>query len=197
MILRHWRQLAIAAGVVFAAGLLVGWWLFRPDAPVRETAAPAITLPSGAIVAARIPDAPLPPVAREAARELRGETVRAGTVVVQPDSLVSASLDTGSPDKPCTCAPVKLDWSLTRLDDGSSRMSFWTGDGRITEAIDIPFVSIRGKRQPRWSALAFYGPDGYGGGATRRLGRLPVEVGAVGLKVRGEVVGMAVAKFSW
>lgn len=199
---------AICAGAGAIAGFLLAWWIWR-EAPVVEGPAPAIELPSGAVVAERVPDAPLPPVAREAARELRGEVARAGSVTIQPravqagvgESGQSAGSDAGDvgsnptagnrPPSVCVCDPITLDWTLTSLRDGSSRMSWYTDDGEITEAVDIPVAPVRMRRDRPWAAGASWTPGKreYGLWATRDVG--PLVIGAeVQQREREGLVGM-------
>lgn len=135
-------------------GAALTWWLLR-DVPAAETAAPRVDLPSGAVVAERIPDAPLPPVAAEAARELGGTVARAGSVVVEPRP---ATADVVEPDRPggapqCLCRldPLRLDWTLTNVADGQ-RMSWYTDSGTILSATDIPVAPVRMRRDRRWAA---------------------------------------------
>lgn len=146
-------------------GFLLAWWILR-DVPVVEPYAPAVTLPSGAVVAERVPDAPLPPVAREAARELGGTIARAGSVTVQPrtpDAAPSETPAAGSavPAASCLCkpAPVRFDWSLIGLDDGTYRMAVDSPDGTITSATDIPVSGVSVRRERPWAAGVSYSMD--------------------------------------
>src|SRR5690606_6105242 len=99
-------------------------------------------------VAERVPDAPLPPVATEAARELGGTVARAGSVTVQPTGKDSLPVD-----GICLCRPdpIRIDWSLTSTDSGQ-RMAFYTDDGTITDAVDIPVTSVSMRRERPWAA---------------------------------------------
>lgn len=170
--MRYATHLACAA-----LGFLLAWWIWR-DVAAPEPYAPAQELPSGAVVAERVPDAPLPPVAREAARELGGTVARAGSVTAQPT--VKESL---TADGICLCAPdpVRVDWTLTSLRDGSSRMSWYTDDGEITEAVDIPVAPVRMRRDRPWAAMAYYLPTEQAGAVTieRDLWRGRVAAGAM------------------
>lgn len=181
------KRYAICAGAGALVGFLLAWWIWR-DVPVVEPYAPAMTLPSGAVVAERVPDAPLPPVAREAARELGGTVARAGSVTVQP--VVKQSLTT---DGICLCVPdpVRVDWTLTSLRDGSSRMSWYTDDGAITEAVDIPVSGGSVRRARPWAAGASWTPGKreYGLWATRDVGRLVIGA-EVQQREREGLVGM-------
>src|SRR5690606_15693537 len=160
--------------------------------------APAIVLPSGAVVAARAPGADLPPVAAEAARELGGTVARAGTVVVQPsldkapDSLDSESglLDI------CLCKPLKLDWSLTNV-AAAQRMSFYTDDGTILSATDTPAASIRLHRERLWAAGVSVSMDmsqrrAAGLWVDRDVGRL-----RLGLELSQREGGAAAVRVGW
>jgi hypothetical protein len=191
------NRYAICAAAGAIAGFLLAWWIWRPVSPI-ETAAPAVTLPSGAVVAERVPDAPLPPVAAEAARELRGEVARAGSVTVQPrtpDAAPSETPAAGSavPAALCLCKPdpITLDWTMTTLRDGSSRMSWYTDDGEITGATDIPVSTVSVRRERPWAAGASWTPGKreYGLWATRDVG--PFVIGAeVQQRGREGLVGM-------
>lgn len=182
--------------LTFLAGFLLAWWIHRPVS-VRETAAPAITLPSGGVVAPRIePPAELPKVAKEAAKATGGKPARVGHVTVQPNSNplehAESVLKESGESFNCTCEPVRVDWSLIEAKDGF-RMAFDTPSGVIIDSSDRPLIPIGSRPEPRWSVLGGYSPDGYLAGATRRLGRLPVEVGGVAVKFRGEWGAFAVA----
>jgi hypothetical protein len=173
------------------AGFLLAWWIWRPVSPI-ETAAPAMTLPSGAVVAERAPDAPLPPVAREAARELGGQTARAGHVVVQPTGKESLPVD-----GVCLCKPdpVRVDWSLTSTKTGQ-RMAFFSPDGAIVEAADIPVTSVRHANKP-WAAGVSVSLDmsqrrAYGAFVDRDIGRL-----RVGLEISQRDGGTATLRAGW
>src|SRR5262245_7167063 len=58
----------IAIGLVI--GLAVGWYLWRPPAPVHEDHAKEVALPSGGIVLEREPEAPVPAPIKQAVKEL-------------------------------------------------------------------------------------------------------------------------------
>lgn len=131
-----------------AVGAALVFMLLRPVAPVPEPPAPAIDLPSGGIVAEVAPGAPLPDVAKESAKVLDGQTARAGHVVVQPTGKESLTVD-----GICLCRPdpIRIDWSLTSTDSGQ-RMAFYTDDGTITDAVDIPVSGLSVRRERPWAA---------------------------------------------
>jgi hypothetical protein len=225
---KYWKPVGIAFAVGAILGFWLGWRIHRPVS-IRETAAPAIALPSGAIIAERVPDAPLPPVAKEAAKHLGGKVARAGSVTIQaravqagmgeagntagsnagdvgsnptagnrPPSLLSTlsnstqpqSLESGERDNlACSCEPVRVDWSLIGLPDGSSRMAF-ASDATILEASDTPAASTRYSRQTKWAVggLVEFTSDGdrrYGAWVDRDLG--PFRVGVEASHGRGGV----------
>lgn len=177
-------------GAVVGAALV--FMLLRPVAPVPEPPAPAIDLPSGGIVAEVAPGAPLPDVAKEAARELGGTVARAGHVVVQPTGKESLPVD-----GVCLCKPdpVRVDWSLTSTKTGQ-RMAFFSPDGAIVEAADIPVTSVRHASKP-WAAGVSVSVDmsqrrAYGVFVDRDIGRL-----RVGLEISQRDGGAATAKVGW
>jgi hypothetical protein len=202
------------AGVGLVAGLIIGWLLWRPVS-IRETPAPSITLPSGTVIAERVPDAQLPPMSQEAAKAVKGKVQRAGHVTVKPRDLSTistpansgsrdgeaqyepSSYGTGRPASTCSCEPVRVDWSLIGLKDGSSRMAFATDDGAIIKAVDIPVSSTRFSKPKRWAVGATYSLDrsgrkAYGAFVDRDLGpfRLGVEADQ-----RGSVVARVGVRF--
>jgi hypothetical protein len=171
---KYWKPVGIAFAVGAVLGFWLGWRVHRPVS-IRETAAPQVTLPSGGIVAERTPGKPLPPIAKEAARELKGKPTRGGHVTVQPrtsDAAPSEMPVAGSagPASLCSCAPVRVDWSLIGLPDGSSRMAF-ASDATILQAIDIPVDSASyGKPKP-WAVGVSYSTERtWGGWVTRDAG---------------------------
>lgn len=202
------RGQLLGAAVSLLAGLLLGRWLWHPT-PFEEPHAPAIYLPDGGVVAERVPEAPLPPVAQEAARELGGAVARAGSVTIQPravqagvgESGQSAGSDAGDggsnppagnrPPSVCLCDPITLDWTLTSLRDGSSRMSWYTDDGAITGATDIPVSSVSVRRDRPWAAGVSWTPGRreYGLWASRDVGRLVIGA-EVQQREREGLVGM-------
>jgi hypothetical protein len=177
-------QLIIYA-VIMIFGIVVGYKL-APDQPkvVSESHAPAIQLPSGALVAERVPDAPVPQPIVQAAKEVGGRVVQAGSVTVKPTQI--------------DCPEVKIDWGLTEQKDKTKRMTFYTEDGTILTATDIPVKSTTIKVHPKWSA-GVIAPIGEWSGAgpvvERHFGKLSVGVAAV--KIHDEWQGLATVKVSW
>jgi hypothetical protein len=197
---KYWKPV----GIAFAVGAVLGFWLgWRVNRPVsiRETAAPAVTLPSGAVIAERVPDKPLPPVAKEAAKALKGKPTRGGHVVVQPallstpsNSTQPQSLESGERDNlACSCAPVRLDWALLDV-DGGQRMALQAFGGTITSAVDTPVGVTRFGRPKLWAAggLVEFTSDGdkrYGLWLDRELGPfvLGVEASHGSTGIAGEI----------
>lgn len=203
------RARAIQTAACVLVGLLLGWWIWHPRPAPAEGEALARTLPkSGAEVLARDPAAEVPKPIKDAIKESGGKVERVVRLTVQPRPVqeaaesehVAASVHTGqlptetdlvAAPPPCSCAPVQVDLALVRMEDGTRRALALGTNGEQIAGMDIPFTLPAQRADPRWSALALYGPDGYGGGGTRRIG--PVELGAAAIKFRGEVAAFAVA----
>lgn len=181
-----YRSHVITAGVALLIGGIVGFWL-APDQPkvVAESHAPAIQLPSGGYVAERVPDAPVPQSIRKAAKEVGGRVARAGTATVKPTQV--------------DCPEVKIDWGLTEQKDKSHRMTFYTDDGTIVGATDIPVSSTTVKVHPKWTVGAIAPIDNFSGAGPmvqRHFGKLTV--GAAAVKDRaGDWQGMVSVGVSW
>lgn len=198
---------AITGAVCLLFGLFIGWWLWHPRT-VIEPPAPAVKLPTGGLVLERAPDALVSPAAAEDALAAGGKLERAVSITVRPNPIPAPAPSEPQPSHPpgnvqaeaapvpgCSCEDVTVDLALIRMPDDTMRVTARARGGELLGGIDVPVVSrATAAPEPRWSALAMYGPDGYGVGATRKLGRLPIEVGAVALKFRGEAAAFAVAK---
>lgn len=208
------RTIALVLGGVLV-GLALGWQLWRPPAPVVETYAPELRQPDSSLVLERTPD----PTARPRHAIPAGAVVeRVATVTVQPDQVVHAAGDPVSnavPSKhphptdsstaaeistPCRCAPVHVDLSLVRLEDGSRRVIASARGGTVLGGVDVPVESAAPARVLRWAAGPEYdlvarrwgGFVDYDAGALPLLG-LPVRVGAsVTPDAKGVRVGLRV-----
>lgn len=200
------RPYLIGAAIGAAVALLLCWWM-RPQ-PVPEPAAPPVHLPTGGLVLERDPAAPVPQAAAEDAGAARGKLERAVSITVRPNPIPAPAPSEPQPSHPpgnvqaeaapvpgCSCEDVTVDLALIRMRDDTMRVTARARGGELLGGIDVPMVSrALAAPEPRWSALAMYGPDGYGGGGARRLGRLPLEVGAAAIKFRGEWGVFAVAQ---
>lgn len=177
---------AIVAAVFLLIGGVIGFKL-APDQPkvMSESHAPAIQLPSGALVAERVPDAPVPQSIKKAAKEVGGRVARAGSVTVKPTQQ--------------DCPPVTIDWGLTEQKDKTHRMTFYTDDGTIVAATDIPVNSVTVKTYPKWTVGAIAPIDnlsGVGPSVQRHFGKLSVGVAAV-KNVDDKWQGMVSIGVSW
>lgn len=166
-------------------GGFIGYNLKPSEVKFVETPAPSIELPSGALVAQRV-DINVPPPApiQVAAKELKGKTVRAGTVEVKPTQE--------------ECEPLKIDWGLVKLNDGN-RMVFSTNDGQIIAATDIPIESTTITKHPKWTLGAIAPADnlsGVGPMVQRHFGKLSVGAGAMKMKTDGWT-GSVIVAVSW
>lgn len=195
------RLVTFMAGAAIGAvlAMLVASLLSRPDPLIPEPPAPAIELPSGGLVAERLPPpAVLPEVAKEAAAATGGKPVRVGQAVVEPArstmGAVEPDPDTGAPLCVCRPAPITVDWSLIQTRDGH-RVAFATDDGVILSATDRPLVLTR--REPKWAAGVTFSMDAdqrrsVGAFVDRDVGRM-----RLGLEISQRDGGAATAKVGW
>ena len=159
-----WPIIAAVLGAL--AGLLLGWWIWRPVS-IRETAAPARELPSGGLVVERAPEAPVPKDTTIAAREAGGELIRTISVTVQPNPApaptaspvvtsaippVEAADPAAAPAPGCSCEPVTVDLGLVRMPDRTHRVVATARGGTILSAIDIPLEPATFRRARPWAA---------------------------------------------
>lgn len=182
-----WRSNLVVAGIFLIIGGIIGFKL-APDQPkvVTESHAPAIQLPSGGYVAERVPDAPVPPSIKKAAKEAGGRVARAGSVTVKPNQ--------------ADCPPVTIDWGLTEQKDKTHRMTFYSDDGKIITATDIPVKSTTIMLHPKWTVGVIAPIDNYKGAGPsieRHFGKLSVGVAAVKMKGEDSYTGLASIKVSW
>ncbi|HEY9103779.1 hypothetical protein, partial [Chitinimonas sp.] len=86
---------------------------------------------------------------------------------------------------PESFAPVTVDYSLVREQDGGRRMVFSSSNGEVLDAVDIPLEPAPVPTEPpRWTASVLYKPGGgYGAGVSRNLGQ--ASVGGLALKPPG------------
>lgn len=150
-------------------GLLIGWRLWRPSAPVIEGPAAAVALPkTGAIAIERDPKAAVPPKVSAAAKELnpKAKLTRAATLTVQPTQV--------------GCAPVTVDLGTVAMPDHTERLVARSDGATITGGIDIPIATAQVVKEMKWAAGASYSPvdRAYGVFIDRDLGpfRLSAEL---------------------
>lgn len=149
------RALAIALGGMLV-GLALGWQLWRPAAPVVETYAAPVRQADWSLVLERKPD----PAARPRHEIPAGAVVeRVATVTVQPEQVLAHETPlsgnrniSDSAIPPCSCAPVHVDLSLVRLEDGSRRVVASARGGTVLGGVDVPVESAAPPRVLRWAA---------------------------------------------
>jgi hypothetical protein len=169
------------------AGLALGFQLWGGEQPVVETPAPAVRQPDQSLVLERRPD----PAAKPAHQLPKGAVLeRVATVIVQPNTSELAKFQnshnriTASPA--CSCAPVHVDLSLVRLEDGTRRVVASARGGSVIGGVDVPVESAAPRRVLRWSAGAAWDTQAqrWGGYVDRDYDRvsfvpLPVRVGVM------------------
>lgn len=172
----------LAAGI--AAGLGIGWKLWRPKPTPQATYQPAIQQQDGSQVVEVKPD----PHTKPPHQIPHGATVEDVVhVTVQPTQPAveplhpSSSAASGVADPPAKppCPPVRVDLSLLRMEDGTRRVVASSPDGQIVGAVHIPVEAA--KPQPkmlRWAAGGSWNPSDrtYGAWLERDLG--PLRLGA-------------------
>jgi hypothetical protein len=178
----RWLAASLAIGAL--GGLALGWQLWRPQT-VTETPAPEVIQEDGSRVLERAPD----PTARPAHQLPPGATLeRVVRVEVRPDPLPApVEVPRGTPDssvagvaaprdtaRGCSCAPVTVELSLVRLEDGTRRVVASATGGTLLGGVDIPVESAAPAKVLRWSAGAEYdlAAKGWGGYLERDFDRL-------------------------
>lgn len=153
------RRLTIGLALTGLVSFIGGWMLHEPPPPKPERPAAAIRLIGGELVIRRDPLAAPPPTIMEAAAQVPGTPIRAGTITVQP--------------KAPECPPVSVDWALVQQPDGA-RVIASSPNGRVTGGIDIPLTGGAASPARVWAAGAIYDPlhRRYGAFVERDLGRL-------------------------
>ncbi len=159
----------IAIGILI--GLAIGWFLWRPPAPVVEGHASEEQLPSGSIALEREPEAPVPVPLKQATRELdrKAKLERAVRITVAPKTPIAAVQP---------CPPVNLDIGLVKMPDETRRVVVHSSDGEVLGGVDIPIQATEQVKQLKWAAGALYAPqeEAYGAFLDRDIG--PLRVGA-------------------
>lgn len=184
-----------AAGLVLgAAGALgLGWKLWRPKMPPRETPAPQIQQQDGSLVLQRVPQASVKPshaipVGGKVEREVHL------TVETRPQAPTLPSIPTGDLGIPGPGAKlpelapqlVHVDLSLVRMPDLTRRVVASSPDGQVVGGIDIPVEPEKPAPKPlKWAAGLDYTVTSWGNiksvVAQRQLGPLVIG-GHVGIE---------------
>lgn len=159
---------AIGAGVAlaltFLLGLGLGWKIWKPLPRVVETATPAIRQEDHSLMLGREPDAKAKP--KQILPAGTAAVERVGWATIQPHAAIPLISDP-SPGLPGRiaplCPPVTLDWTLTRMKDGTRRMVVSSPDGTVTQGVDIPAESAAPPRVlSRATGLSVYPKACYG-----------------------------------
>lgn len=170
----------LVAGLIggVLAGLALGWQIWGGDAPIVETPLPEVRQRDSSLMLERKPDAAAKP------KHLvpKGATVeRVATVTVQPtpqnarsgrppvegsarlapQSPVAGTGEQEATSDPssaqdCSCAPVHVDLSLVRLEDGTRRVIASARGGTVLGGVDVPVESARQVRVLRWAVGPSY-----------------------------------------
>ena len=143
----------LAAGLIFAAGIGLGWKLFRPK-PVAtvEVALPAQRQTDGSLILERAPDATAKPAQQipAGAKVERIERIVVRPTVPSTSAAVTAPTNGSgqqagviqeSPTSQPPCPPVTVDLTLIRLKDDTQRVVASSPDGTIVGGVDIPVSS--------------------------------------------------------
>lgn len=210
---------ALAALVLFLAGLATGWGLYhtKPAPPAREHAAPAVRQADGSTVLERRESTPVPgpspvKIPKGAVEERRAhleiQPPRGVVVHDQPAGAVTRSdalsldhaADAGKMIDSCDCPPVTVDLSLVRDKDG--RRIVARSNGQILSGYDLPIETpVPVVRVPRWTAAAVAVVDSNGirPGAmlSRRFGPFTLGAGAVVSRSLNNPAGIVSAGVTW
>ena len=173
----------LAAGLIFAAGIGLGWKIFRPKPLATvETPAAAARQADGSLILERAPDANAKPAQQipKGAKVERIERIQvrassapaAATAPTNGSGLPAAAL---TPALPST---TTVDLTLLRMPDESQRVVASSPDGTIVGGVDIPVSSA--PREPKSTAIGGYDlvNKAYLAGYLHKLG--PFQVGVVG-----------------
>ena len=174
----------LAAGLIFAAGVGLGWKIFRskPVAAV-EVALPAQRQTDGSLILERAPDANAKPAQQIPAG---AKVERIERIVVRPtapSTSVAATAPTNGSGQlgaePIPALPsTTVDLTLLRMKDDTQRVVASSPDGTIVGGVDIPVSST--PAEPKRTAIGGYDPinKAYLAGYLHKLG--PFQVGVVG-----------------
>jgi hypothetical protein len=144
---------ALAASLIFVAGIGTGWTLWRPKPPKVEAYAPEKLQADGSMVLERKPQQD----ARPAHQIPRGARVeRLVQVKVQPriatPTAAPAIPGSGPANVLPELPPVTVDLSLVRLPDQTRRVIVSSPNGDVIGGADIPVEAARPVRSLRWAA---------------------------------------------
>ena len=144
---------ALAASLIFVAGIGTGWMLWRPKALKVETYAPGKWQGDGSLVLERKPQPDVRP-AHEIPKGAKLERVVQVKVKPRNGTPTAATGTPGSgpanvlPELP----PVTVDLSLVRLPDQTRRVIASSPNGDVIGGVDIPVEAARPVRSLRWAA---------------------------------------------
>ena len=152
----------LAAGLIFAAGIGLGWKIFRskPVAAV-EVALPAQRQTDGSLILERAPDANAKPAQQIPAG---AKVERIERIVVRPtapSTSVAATAPTNGSGQlgaePIPALPsTTVDLTLLRMKDDTQRVVASSPDGTIVGGVDIPVSST--PAEPKRTAIGGYDP---------------------------------------
>ena len=173
----------VAAGLIFAVGMGVGWKLFRPK-PVAtvEVAMPAARQADGSLILERAPDAKAVPAQQipKGAKVERIERiqVRASSAPAAATAPTNGSGQPVAALTPALPSTTTVDLTLLRMPDDTQRVVASSPDGTIVGGVDIPVSSA--PREPKSTAIGGYDlvNKAYLAGYLHKLG--PFQVGVVG-----------------
>ena len=188
---------ALAASLIFVAGIGTGWMLWRPKAPKVETYAPAVVQADGSQILERKPQ----PDAKPAHQVPKGAKVeRVVQVQVKPriGTPTAATATPGSgpvnvlPDLP----PVTVDLSLVRLPDQTRRVIVSSPNGEVIGGVDVPVEAARPVRSLKWAAGGLWNPSDrtWGAWVQRDLG--PAVVGVDAFQLREPVTAGGASRWA-
>ena len=193
----------LAAGLIFAAGIGLGWKIFRskPVAAV-EVALPAQRQTDGSLILERAPDANAKPAQQIPAG---AKVERIERIVVRPTAPSTSAAATaptngsgqpGAASIPALPSTTTVDLTLLRMNDNTERVVASSPDGEIVGGIDVPVAAA--PREPKQTALGGYDifNKSYLTGYLRKVG--PFQVGAVGTySAANRFNGYVVVGLSW
>lgn len=165
--------IAVVLSIGIAAGMGIGWKLWKPKTAVVETYAREQRQTDGSLVLERKPQPDAKP-AQEIPKGAKVERIVQVTVdPTQPSAALApmpgivpvagANLQTTPPSiNPTPCPPVRLDLTLIRLPDLTRRVIASSPDGRVTGGVDIPVDNPPAPRELKWAVGAVYGGTAWG-----------------------------------
>jgi hypothetical protein len=173
----------LAAGLIFVAGIGLGWKIFRPK-PVAtvEVAMPAARQADGSLILERAPDAKAVPAQQipKGAKVERIEKiqVRASSAPAAATAPTNGYGQPGAAPTPALPSTTTVDLTLLRMPDDAQRVVASSPDGTIVGGVDIPVSSA--PREPKSTAIGGYDlvNKAYLAGYLHKLG--PFQAGVVG-----------------